>query len=91
MIISKWKLPEEILSVIEESEIWERNLSETIDMCDIVNVAHILSQYKKDQSSLVPHNDKTLCFQKLFPGSSKISDCDEILKQANDKINAINN
>lgn len=89
MIISKWNITERMIPVVEEAEKWERNPSNKIDMCDIINSAHILNYYKKGQLDLIPDINETPGFQKLFPNVVDISECGEILKQANEKISEI--
>ncbi|CAK0781407.1 Cyclic nucleotide-binding protein [Gammaproteobacteria bacterium] len=64
MILSRWQLPEHVISVARESEDWMREAPE-LDYCDLVIVAKIHSYMGTPKALEVPSLDEIPAFQRL--------------------------
>lgn len=87
-VLKTWQFEEDIASIPAQTELWERNSAQAIDYVDIVQVAHVHSQFGHGGYSGPPLTElkafQKLSISRLGPGFSI-----ELLSQSQQEINAV--
>jgi len=88
-ILRKWDFPSDFEEVITHSENWYREGGEVADYTDIVMISQLHSFIGKVDAKKMPKMDQLPAYQKLVSGRLDIDQSINILDQAKDEIDNI--
>ena len=89
LLLQKWNLGDELVTVGEESRSWFRNDSVSTDLCDLVLVARYHSYLGTEHANQLPLLSKMPAFFKLKLTDFSPQDSLEFLKESQDEVAAI--
>ncbi len=89
LLLQKWNLGDELVTVGEESRSWFRNPSVSTDLCDLVLVARYHSYLGTERASQLPLLSKMPAFYKLKLTDFSPQDSIEFLKESQDEVAAV--
>jgi len=88
-ILRKWDFPSDFEDVINNAENWYREGGEAADYTDIVMISQLHSFIGKVDAKKMPKMDQLPAYQKLVSGRLDIDESINILDQAKDEIDNI--
>ena len=89
MLLQKWNLGDELVTVGEESRSWFRNNSVSADLCDLVLVARYHSNLGTEHADQLPVLSRMPAFEKLKLTDFGSQDSIEFMKESQDEVAAI--
>jgi len=89
MLLQKWNLGDELVTVGEESRSWFRNNSVSADLCDLVLIARYHSYLGTEHADQLPLLSKMPAFEKLKLTDFSSQDSIEFMKESQDEVAAI--
>ncbi len=89
MLMSKWRLGDELITVAEESHDWFRNHQDDTDLCDLVLIARYYSYLGSARMKGLPLLSKLPAFQKLIDANFKPGESMAFLKDSQSDVEAV--
>lgn len=89
MVISNWSLPNELVTMVENVENWERNSPGQADVCDVILVAQLYNRLQHHQLKDLPELHHVPAFSKIFPGKKDPELIKNILEQAHEEVHEV--
>ena len=89
MVIKYWELPDDLITVVEQFENWQRENSGEVDACDMIIIAQIYYRLKHQQLDGLPKINMVPAFKKLYPGNQDPEFAKNVFQQAHEEITLI--
>lgn len=89
MVIKNWELSNDLVSVVEDAEDWQRQSEDSLDLCDIIIVAQIYDMLKHHRVKGLPKISEVPVFNKLFKGRPDPEFVQLVLDQSHEEVTQV--
>ena len=89
LVVKSWDLPLEMLNVVTHAEHWYRDNGDNIQLADAVVIAQLYDMIRRDDARRMPDLKRVPALKKLRVGDHDPALVLEILDQAKEEINAV--
>lgn len=89
LVIDNWGMDAELVTVVEEAELWNRDSTPTADYCDIVVVAQLYEAQQSSKATSLPLLEEIPAYRKLTLGQMDEEKQLQIIEDAQEEIASI--
>jgi HD-like signal output (HDOD) protein len=89
LVIDNWGMDAELVTVVEEAELWNRDSTPTADYCDIVVVAQLYEAQQSGKATSLPLLEEIPAYRKLTLGQMDEEKQLQIIEDAQEEIASI--